>query len=65
MTLRKSFQITELNNENVKKLQKVAKADGISIQQGSIINLAIELFFRDKENHLQDIIEQMKIEHII
>lgn len=65
MTSRKTFQINELNNENVKELQRVAKADGINIQQASIINLAIELFFRDKQDHLQDLIEQMKMEHII
>lgn len=65
MSLRKTFQIQELNNENVKELQRVAKADGINVQQSSIINLAIELFFRDKQDHLQDLIEQMKMEHII
>lgn len=65
MTFRKTFQINEVNNENVKSLQQVAKADGITVRQSSIINLAIELFFRDKQDNLQDLIEQLKIEHII
>ncbi len=64
MTSRKTFQITDLNNEDIKSLQKVADEKGIKVQQGSIINLAIELFFRYKESDYSDIIQKMKAEHL-
>lgn len=64
MTSRKTFQITDLNNEDIKALLQVADDKGIKVQQGSIINLAIELFFRHKEKDYSDIIQKMKAEHL-
>ena len=48
MTKRKSFNITDLNNKQIIDLQETVKENGNNIQQASIINLAIELFFRNK-----------------
>ena len=65
MTQRKSFNITDLNNEDIIKLQKTIKADGMQVQQAEIINLALELFFRNKQEDYSNLIETMKMEHII
>lgn len=65
MSKRKSFNITDLNNEDIKAVQRVAKENGIKVQQAGIINLAIELFFRNKENDYSNIMETMKKEHLI
>ena len=65
MTQRKSFNITDLNNEDIIKLQKTIKADGMQVQQAEIINLALELFFRNKQKDYSNLIETMKMEHII
>ena len=65
MTQRKSFNITDLNNEDIIKLQKTIKADGMQVQQAEIINLALELFFRNKQENYSNLIETMKMEHII
>lgn len=63
MTKRKSFNISDSNNKDVKALQKAVRQEGNIIQQANIINLAIELFFRDKTN--EDLIKQLRLEHII
>lgn len=65
MSKRKSFNITDLNNEDIIKLQKITKADGMQVQQAEIINLALELFFRNKQEDYSNLIETMKMEHII
>jgi hypothetical protein len=65
MSKRKVFDITDLNNEDVINLQQVANKKGTKIQQSTIINLAIELFFRDKQDDYSNIIEKMINEHRI
>lgn len=65
MSKRKSFNITDLNNEEIKNLQQAVKNNGSTVQQAEIINLAIELFFRNKDDDYSNIIKQMKIEHLI
>lgn len=64
MTKRKVFNITDLNNEDVNSLQQVAKENGINVQQASIINLAIELFFRDKQTDYSNLLELMRQEQL-
>lgn len=63
MTYRKTFQIKDLNNENIKSCVQVLRGQGIKVQQSDIMNLAIELFFRDTEH--QDLLKILKTEHII
>ena len=65
MTKRKVFNITDINNENVIELQQVAKGFGAKIEQAGISNLALELFFRDKQDDYSNIIDKMRNEHLI
>lgn len=63
MTIRKTFQIKDLNNENIKSFIEDVRCQGIKVQQADIMNLAIELLFRNKTH--EQMLEVMKNEHII
>lgn len=63
MTIRKTFQIKDLNNENIKSFIGDVRCQGIKVQQADIMNLAIELLFRNKTQ--EQLLELMKNEHII